>query len=44
MWENSQQDNPDNDGIEHGLRAELIPLLNPPEAVDTHRLGSDADE
>lgn len=44
MLESLQQDNSDNDRIEHGLRTELVSLLDPPETVDTDCLGSDTDE
>ena len=44
MWVSLQQNDADNDRIEHGLRTELISLLNPPEAVDADRLSRDADE
>ena len=44
MWKSLQQDDSDNDRIEHGLRIELVSLLDPPEAVDADRLSRDADE
>lgn len=44
MWETLQQNYSNNDRIEHGLRTELVSLLDPPEAVDTYRLSRNADE
>ena len=43
-WKSLQQNDSDNDRIEHGLRAELVSLLDPPEAVDADRLSRDTDE
>ena len=42
MLESLQQNYSNNDGIEHGLRTELVSLLDPPKAVDTDSLSSDA--
>lgn len=44
MLESLQQNYSDNDRIEHGLCTELVPLLNPPKAVDSDSLSSDAHE
>lgn len=44
LWKSLQQNYADNDCIEHGLRTELVSLLNPPETVDADRLSRDADK
>ena len=44
MWGALQQNYSDNDRIEHGLRTELVLLLDPPEAVNAYRLSRDANE
>ena len=44
MRESLQQNDTNNHCIEHGLCAELVFSLNPPEAVDADRLSCDADK
>ena len=39
-----QDDDAERDGVEHGLRGELVTLLDRPEGPDAQGLGGDADE